>query len=203
MRITPKQIIICKTTIHIISFSIIIYFASLTLNQGFGADPVKGMEHFTGKTALNMLMITLLVSPIAKAFNQGSLMRLRRMLGLYSFYWGTLHFIIYLGLDLYFDFTLLGEEIISRTYLSIGAVSWIVLLILSITSFRRAQQKLGKHWQTLHYWVYLVLILAPIHYYWSVKSNTIEPCIYISISIILLIFRRKVVKKLLPYSKYS
>lgn len=85
MRITPKQITIIKSMVHIFSLIFMIYFVLLTLQGGFGADPVKGMEHFTGKAALNMLILTLLVSPLAKGFRQGLLMKLRRMLGLYSF----------------------------------------------------------------------------------------------------------------------
>ncbi len=190
MRITPKQITIIKSMVHIFSLIFMIYFVLLTLQGGFGADPVKGMEHFTGKAALNMLILTLLVSPLAKGFRQGLLMKLRRMLGLYSFFWATLHFAIYISLDLGFDFSLLGEEIFKRPYLTIGAVCWVILLLLAATSFQKIQRKMGKKWQTLHYWVYLALILAPIHYYWSVKSGLIEPSLYLVVAVLLLIWRK-------------
>ncbi|HIF9080258.1 TPA: protein-methionine-sulfoxide reductase heme-binding subunit MsrQ [Photobacterium damselae] len=190
MRITPKQITIIKSMVHIFSLIFMIYFVLLTLQGGFGADPVKGMEHFTGKAALNMLILTLLVSPLAKGFRQGLLMKLRRMLGLYSFFWATLHFAIYISLDLGFDFSLLGEEIFKRPYLTIGAVCWVILLLLAATSFQKIQRKMGKTWQTLHYWVYLALILAPIHYYWSVKSGLIEPSLYLVVAVLLLIWRK-------------
>lgn len=190
MRITPKQITIFKSMVHIFSLIFMIYFVLLTLQGGFGADPVKGMEHFTGKAALNMLILTLLVSPLAKGFRQGLLMKLRRMLGLYSFFWATLHFAIYISLDLGFDFSLLGEEIFKRPYLTIGAVCWVILLLLAATSFQKIQRKMGKKWQTLHYWVYLALILAPIHYYWSVKSGLIEPSLYLVVAVLLLIWRK-------------
>ncbi|MCG3816093.1 protein-methionine-sulfoxide reductase heme-binding subunit MsrQ [Photobacterium damselae subsp. damselae] len=190
MRITPKQITIIKSMVHIFSLIFMIYFVLLTLQGGFGADPVKGMEHFTGKAALNMLLLTLLVSPLTKGFRQGLLMKLRRMLGLYSFFWATLHFAIYISLDLGFDFSLLGEEIFKRPYLTIGAVCWVILLLLAATSFQKIQRKMGKTWQTLHYWVYLALILAPIHYYWSVKSGLIEPSLYLVVAVLLLIWRK-------------
>lgn len=190
MRITPKQITIIKSMVHIFSLIFMIYFVLLTLQGGFGADPVKGMEHFTGKAALNMLILTLLVSPLAKGFRQGLLMKLRRMLGLYSFFWATLHFAIYISLDLGFDFSLLGEEIFKRPYLTIEAVCWVILLLLAATSFQKIQRKMGKKWQTLHYWVYLALILAPIHYYWSVKSGLIEPSLYLVVAVLLLIWRK-------------
>ncbi|ARR51058.1 protein-methionine-sulfoxide reductase heme-binding subunit MsrQ [Photobacterium damselae subsp. damselae] len=197
MRITPKQITIIKSMVHIISLIFMIYFVLLTLQGGFGADPVKGMEHFTGKAALNMLILTLLVSPLAKGFRQGLLMKLRRMLGLYSFFWATLHFAIYISLDLGFDFSLLGEEIFKRPYLTIGALCWVILLLLAATSFQKIQRKMGKKWQTLHYWVYLALILAPIHYYWSVKSGLIEPSLYLVVAMLLLIWRKDFFMRLL------
>ncbi|HIF9058199.1 TPA: protein-methionine-sulfoxide reductase heme-binding subunit MsrQ [Photobacterium damselae] len=197
MRITPKQITIIKSMVHIFSLIFMIYFVLLTLQGGFGADPVKGMEHFTGKAALNMLLLTLLVSPLAKGFRQGLLMKLRRMLGLYSFFWATLHFSIYISLDLGFDFSLLGEEIFKRPYLTIGAVCWVILLLLAATSFQKIQRKMGKKWQTLHYWVYLALILAPIHYYWSVKSGLIEPSLYLVVAVLLLIWRKDFFMRLL------
>ncbi|HIF9408519.1 TPA: protein-methionine-sulfoxide reductase heme-binding subunit MsrQ [Photobacterium damselae] len=197
MRITPKQITIIKSMVHIFSLIFMIYFVLLTLQGGFGADPVKGMEHFTGKAALNMLLLTLLVSPLAKVFRQGLLMKLRRMLGLYSFFWATLHFAIYISLDLGFDFSLLGEEIFKRPYLTIGAVCWVILLLLAATSFQKIQRKMGKTWQTLHYWVYLALILAPIHYYWSVKSGLIEPSLYFVVAVLLLIWRKDFFMRLL------
>ncbi|HIF9437156.1 TPA: protein-methionine-sulfoxide reductase heme-binding subunit MsrQ [Photobacterium damselae] len=197
MRITPKQITIIKSMVHIFSLIFMIYFVLLTLQGGFGADPVKGMEHFTGKAALNMLILTLLVSPLAKGFRQGLLMKLRRMLGLYSFFWATLHFAIYISLDLGFDFSLLGEEIFKRPYLTIGAVCWVILLLLAATSFQKIQRKMGKKWQTLHYWVYLALILAPIHYYWSVKSGLIDPSLYLVVAVLLLIWRKDFFMRLL------
>ncbi|HIF9109473.1 TPA: protein-methionine-sulfoxide reductase heme-binding subunit MsrQ [Photobacterium damselae] len=197
MRITPKQITIIKSMVHIFSLIFMIYFVLLTLQGGFGADPVKGMEHFTGKAALNMLILTLLVSPLAKGFRQGLLMKLRRMLGLYSFFWATLHFAIYISLDLGFDFSLLGEEIFKRPYLTIGAVCWVILLLLAATSFQKIQRKMGKKWQILHYWVYLALILAPIHYYWSVKSGLIEPSLYLVVAVLLLIWRKDFFMRLL------
>ncbi|HIF9156149.1 TPA: protein-methionine-sulfoxide reductase heme-binding subunit MsrQ [Photobacterium damselae] len=197
MRITPKQITIIKSMVHIFSLIFMIYFVLLTLQGGFGADPVKGMEHFTGKAALNMLILTLLVSPLAKVFRQGLLMKLRRMLGLYSFFWAALHFAIYISLDLGFDFSLLGEEIFKRPYLTIGAVCWVILLLLAATSFQKIQRKMSKKWQTLHYWVYLALILAPIHYYWSVKSGLIEPSLYLVVAVLLLIWRKDFFMRLL------
>ncbi|KJG59818.1 sulfite oxidase subunit YedZ [Photobacterium kishitanii] len=194
-RLTPTRILIMKVVIHAISLLFVTLLVYNTLNGGFGADPVKGIEHFTGKAALNTLILTLLLSPLAKKYKQGGLIRLRRLLGVYSFFWVALHLSAYLALDLNFDWALLGSEIIKRPYLAIGAVSGIILLLLALTSPQAVQRRLGKSWQKLHNWVYLALILSPIHYYWSVKSDIIEPSIYLLICTCLLYCRKQKLSK--------
>ncbi|PSU37710.1 protein-methionine-sulfoxide reductase heme-binding subunit MsrQ [Photobacterium phosphoreum] len=193
-RLTPTRILIMKGVIHAISLFFVAVLVYNTLNGGFGADPIKGIEHFTGKAGLNTLILTLLLSPLAKRYKQGGLIRLRRLLGLYSFFWVILHLSAYLALDLNFDWALLGSEIIKRPYLAIGAVSWTILLLLALTSPKSIQRRLGKSWQKLHNWVYLALLLSPIHYYWSVKSGLIEPTIYLLICAFLLYCRQQKLK---------
>ena len=196
-RLTPTRILIIKVIIHAVSLLFVTELVHNTLNGGFGADPIKGIEHFTGKAALNTLILTLLLSPLAKKYKQGGLIRLRRLLGVYSFFWVALHLSAYLALDLNFDWYLLGSEIIKRPYLAIGAISWIILLLLALTSTQSMQRRLGQHWQQLHNWVYLTLILSPIHYYWSVKSGLIEPTIYLFICLSLLYCRKQKIMNLL------
>ncbi|SMY34550.1 protein-methionine-sulfoxide reductase heme-binding subunit MsrQ [Photobacterium andalusiense] len=190
-RLTPTHILMIKVVIHAISLLFVALLVYNTLNGGFGADPIKGIEHFTGKAGLNTLILTLLLSPLAKRYKQGGLIRLRRLLGLYTFFWVALHLSAYLALDLNFDWALLGSEIVKRPYLAIGAVSWIILLLLALTSTKSAQRRLGKSWQKLHNWVYLTLLLSPIHYYWSVKSGLVEPTFYLLICLFLLYCRKQ------------
>lgn len=190
-RLTPSHILLMKIAIHAVSLFFVAILVYNTLNGGFGADPIKGIEHFTGKAALNTLILTLLLSPLAKKYKQGGLIRLRRLLGVYSFFWVALHLSAYLALDLNFDWYLLGSEIVKRPYLAVGAVSWIILLLLTLTSPQTIQRRLGKYWQKLHNWVYLALILSPIHYYWSVKSDVLEPIIYLLVCALLLSFRKQ------------
>ena len=116
-------------------------------------------------------------------------MKVRRLVGLYSFFWAVLHVVSYIVLDLNLNWGLLASEIVSRPYLSLGAISWLILMLLALTSFSAIQQKMGKHWQKLHNWVYLAVLLAPIHYYWSVKSGLLEPALYIACSLGLLTLR--------------
>lgn len=203
-RLTPIRILIIKVIIHAVSLFFVTVLIHNTLNGGFGADPIKGIEHFTGKAALNTLILTLLLSPLAKKYKQGGLIRLRRLLGVYSFFWVALHLCAYLALDLNFDWRLLGSEITKRPYLAIGAISWVILLLLTLTSTQSMQRRLGKHWQQLHNWVYLALILSPIHYYWSVKSGLIEPTIYLLICLSLLYCRKqKIMNWFVRKNKYQ
>ncbi|MGF1873262.1 protein-methionine-sulfoxide reductase heme-binding subunit MsrQ [Photobacterium indicum] len=200
MKLSPRHIFWLKVVIHIVSLGFLLQLVGQTLTGNLGADPIQGISHFTGKAALNTLMITLLLSPLARYFKQGALVRVRRLVGMYSFFWAALHLSGYLILDLGLDWQLLASEIISRPYLSLGAISWIILASLAITSTQGMQRRLGRRWQKLHNWVYLALLLAPIHYYWSVKSGIVEPSLYILIAITLLSFRWKTFKKWLPSS---
>ncbi|WP_305374749.1 protein-methionine-sulfoxide reductase heme-binding subunit MsrQ [Photobacterium leiognathi] len=194
-KLKPQHITWLKVLIHAISLLFVAILVIQTFNGGFGADPVKGIEHYTGKAALNTLFLTLLISPIARWGKQAAFIKVRRVLGLYSFFWALLHLTIYVSLDLCFDWALIGEEIIQRPYLAIGAVSWVILLLLTLTSTQKIQRKLGTRWQQLHNWVYVALLLSPIHYLWSVKSGITEPVIYLIVACALLYWRKDKLKR--------
>ncbi|PSW05252.1 protein-methionine-sulfoxide reductase heme-binding subunit MsrQ [Photobacterium lipolyticum] len=198
MKITPRQIFWLKVFIHTVSLGFLLLLFGQTLTGNLGADPIEGISHFTGKAALNTLLLTLLISPVARYFKQGSLVKIRRLVGIYSFFWAVLHLAGYLILDLGLNWQLLGSEIISRPYLTLGAISWIILGALAATSSQGMQRRLGRQWQKLHNWVYLALILSPIHYYWSVKSGVIEPGLYLIVATVLLACRWKTFKHWLP-----
>ncbi|WP_318480188.1 protein-methionine-sulfoxide reductase heme-binding subunit MsrQ [Photobacterium leiognathi] len=194
-KLKPQHITWLKVLIHAISLLFVAILIIQTFNDGFGADPVKGIEHYTGKAALNTLFLTLLISPIARWGKQAALIKVRRVLGLYSFFWALLHLTVYVSLDLGFDWALISEEIIQRPYLAIGAVSWVILLLLTLTSTQKIQRKLGTRWQQLHNWVYVALLLSPIHYLWSVKSGITEPVIYLIVACALLYWRKDKLKR--------
>ncbi|MDU1086479.1 MAG: protein-methionine-sulfoxide reductase heme-binding subunit MsrQ, partial [Leclercia adecarboxylata] len=159
---------------------------------GLSADPAKDIQHFTGRTALKFLLATLLVSPLARYAKQPLLIRTRRLLGLWCFAWATLHLTSYAFLELGINnLALLGRELVTRPYLTLGIISWIILLALTLTSTQYAQRKLGRRWQLLHNFVYLVAILAPIHYLWSVKILSPQPIIYAVLAGVLLAWRYK------------
>ncbi|MDI9768506.1 protein-methionine-sulfoxide reductase heme-binding subunit MsrQ [Pantoea dispersa] len=198
MRLTLRHVTLLKVVLHLAAFVPLVYLF-LAANQGWlSADPAKDIQHFTGRMALKLLLATLLVSPLTRYLKQPLLIRTRRLLGLWCFAWACLHLTSYYLLELGYDhLRLLGSEIVSRPYLLLGMISWIILFALAITSFQRAQRKLGRRWQTLHNGIYLVAILAPIHYLWSVKVLSPQPWIYALLALALLGWRYNKLRKLL------
>ena len=179
MRLNVKQITWLKGVLHLAGFLPFIWLFWAGQQGYFSADPAKDIQHFTGRMALKFLLATLLVSPLARYAKQPLLIRTRRLLGLWCFAWATLHLTSYTLLELGINnLALLGSELVSRPYLTLGFISWLILLALAATSTQALQRKLGRRWQTLHNFVYLVAILAPIHYLWSVKILSPQPVIY-------------------------
>ncbi|MCA1178857.1 MULTISPECIES: protein-methionine-sulfoxide reductase heme-binding subunit MsrQ [unclassified Pantoea] len=198
MRLTLRHITLLKVVLHLAAFLPFVYLFMAASQGWLSADPAKDIQHFTGRMALKLLLATLLVTPLTRYLKQPLLIRTRRLLGVWCFAWACLHLTSYYLLELgYNHLQLLGSEIISRPYLLLGMICWLVLFALAITSFQRAQRKLGRRWQTLHNGIYLVAILAPIHYLWSVKVFSPQPWIYALLALVLLGWRYNKLRKLL------
>lgn len=158
-------------------------------NQSLGPNPIREMLHVTGKTALNLLMITLMVSPLRAVTGWVAIQGTRRMLGLFSFAYALLHFLIYAMLELDLDFSDLAREIARRPFIIVGFVALLALIPLAVTSTNKMMRKLGRRWQTLHRLIYPITLLGVWHYYWQVKADIREPLIYAAALVILLGFR--------------
>ena len=154
-----------------------------------GADPVKKLEHECGKTALNLLLLTLAVTPLRNLTGFTQLLRLRRMLGLFAFFYAVVHFTVYLTLDLELNFRTVGADIVKRPYITVGFTALLLLIPLALTSTNRMMRRLGRRWQSLHRLVYLIAILAVWHFYWQVKRDVREPLVYAGILTLLLGYR--------------
>ncbi|AST78016.1 TPA: protein-methionine-sulfoxide reductase heme-binding subunit MsrQ [Citrobacter farmeri] len=192
MRLNAKQITWLKVALHLAGLLPFLWLFWAINSGGLSADPVKDIQHFTGRMALKFLLAALLVTPLARYAKQPLLIRTRRLLGLWCFAWATLHLTSYTLLELgIHNLGLLGRELITRPYLTLGITSWLILFALTLTSTQAAQRKLGKRWQLLHNFVYLVAILAPIHYLWSVKILSPQPIIYALLALLLLACRYK------------
>ncbi|WP_448546696.1 protein-methionine-sulfoxide reductase heme-binding subunit MsrQ [Thalassotalea fusca] len=193
--VKKQQVILLKLLIHGVSLYLVISTFYLAVMDQLGGDPVEALLHFTGMGALNLLLLTLLVSPLAKHFKWAKLMQVRRLLGLYGFFYALVHVISFLAFEVQFDWLFFMEEIIKRPYITVGMTAFVILIALAITSVPRIRRHMGKSWQTLHNYSYLALLLAGVHFYWSVKSDIVEPLIYLGVSIMILALRKDKIKR--------
>ncbi|MBY6188626.1 protein-methionine-sulfoxide reductase heme-binding subunit MsrQ [Marinobacter hydrocarbonoclasticus] len=184
------KLLALKTALHLVCGLPLVYLWLAVQSGAAGGDPVQYIIHFLGMGILNTLLATLLVSPLARWQRWPWLMRVRRLLGLWSFTYALLHLSAFLVFDLLLDWSLLLSEILKRPYISVGMVGFAVLLALAVTSPKGVQRRMGRHWQRLHRWVYLVAVLGPIHFWWSVKSGNWEPALYLSGFVLLLAWRQ-------------
>ncbi|MBA6255546.1 MULTISPECIES: protein-methionine-sulfoxide reductase heme-binding subunit MsrQ [unclassified Colwellia] len=184
-----------KLFIHLAALLPLVNAYYLAFTDQLGADPVEAIIHFTGIGAFNLLLLSLVITPISKRFKISLLVKVRRLVGLYSFTYALLHLTNFLVFEVQFDWLLFLNEIIDRPYITIGMAGLLILLTLAITSISALKKRMGKNWQKLHNWVYLAVIFVGIHFYWSVKSDIIEPSIYLFISITLLALRFEKFKK--------
>ena len=191
------KVLILKVIIHIAALAPLINLYYLAFNDELGADPVEQVIHFTGIGAFNLLLLTLLISPIAKKFRQGFLMQTRRLMGLYAFTYALFHVINFLAFDLQFAWALFLSEILKRPYITIGMLAFLLLCALALTSFNRIKARMGQHWQKLHNLSYLIILLVAVHFYWSVKSELTSPLFYLFLCFVMLFFRYKKLKSLI------
>ncbi|KAF1697814.1 protein-methionine-sulfoxide reductase heme-binding subunit MsrQ [Pseudoxanthomonas koreensis] len=160
-----------------------------TGNDALGADPVAEIEHRTGLWALRLLLLTLAISPLRQLTGQAVLLRFRRMLGLYAFFYACLHLAAYLVLDLGGYWAQVFEEIAKRPYITVGFAAWLLLVPLALTSTLGWMRRLGRRWGQLHRLVYAIAVLAVLHFWWLVKSDVREPALYAAIAAVLLGWR--------------
>lgn len=188
-------LIVAKTLVHLLALTPAAILGwqirqeMLTGSGGLGADPVAEIEHRLGLWALRLLMITLAITPLRQLTGKPVVLRFRRMLGLYTFAYATLHLAAYLVLDLRGYWTQIFEEIVKRPYITVGFAAWLLLVPLAVTSTQASMRWLGRRWGLLHRAVYLVAILAVLHFWWLVKSDIREPALYAGILIALLGWR--------------
>ena len=166
--------------------------AARTVGFGsLGANPVQEVLHILGKTGLNLLLITLAVTPLQKLTGLRWLVSLRRALGLAVFGYIVLHAITYVALDLQFAWSTLFVDITQRPYITVGVAALILLVPLAVTSTNAMQRRLGRRWLKLHRLVYVIGILGVVHFFWQVKITTVEPLVYTFILIVLLGYRAR------------
>jgi sulfoxide reductase heme-binding subunit YedZ len=159
-------------------------------HRGLGANPIEFVTHSTGDWTMIILVISLGVTPLRRILNQPELIRFRRMLGLFAFSYGSLHFITYIWLDKFFDLSEMIHDIAKRPFITAGFTGFILLIPLAVTSTTGWIRRLGgRNWQRLHKSVYVIAIAGVIHYYWLVKSDIRKPVMYGVVVFTLLAYR--------------
>ena len=154
-----------------------------------GANPVETVEHETGEWALRFLLLSLCASPITRQFKWLWPIRLRRMIGLFAFFYVCCHLLAYLWFDHAWVWRDIFNEFFDKPFITAGVLCFLVLLPLAITSNRWSVRTLGKRWKALHNWVYFAAMFAVLHYVWLAKGDRIEPVVYLVITCVLLAFR--------------
>ena len=158
--------------------------------QNLGANPIEFITHKTGDWTLRFLLITLAVTPLRQLLGRPELIRFRRMLGLFAFFYGCLHLLTYLWLDKFFDGADILKDIAKRPFITAGFLGFIVMAPLAATSTKGWIRRLsGRRWQLLHRLIYLSAVAGVVHYYWLVKSDVRLPVMYGAIAVVLLGYR--------------
>ena len=171
----------------LLPFTILVYNV---LASSIPGDPVEVMTEVTGQWALRFLLLTLAVTPLRRLFNIPDLIKFRRMLGLYSFFYAFCHLLIYIIFDQFFDWAEILGDILERKYIFAGMLALVLMIPLAITSTNGWVKRLGgKRWQKLHKLVYLIGVAAVTHFIWLVKADYTQPAIYALILTILLVYR--------------
>jgi len=160
------------------------------LHDGLGANPIELITHSTGDWTLILLLCTLAVTPLRQLTRQYWLIGVRRMVGLFAFFYGTLHFLTYIWLDKFFDFGEVWKDVAKRPFITIGFSAFVLMIPLALTSTAGWIRRLGgKNWQRLHRIVYATGIFAVVHYYWLVKADKRKPLEYAFVLAVLLSYR--------------
>lgn len=175
-----------KAALFIASLFPLLRLAWLGFTGNLGANPIEFITRSLGTWTLVFLLLTLTITPLRQLSGWNWLARLRRMAGLYAFFYALLHFITYIWLDQFFDFAAILKDVIKRPFITIGFAAFVMLIPLAITSTNAMMKRLGKNWAKLHKLVYPIAIFAVIHYWWLVKKDITQPLIYAALLSVLL-----------------
>ncbi len=179
MPVSPRfRRFLVKAFVFAVSLSPAMYLAVAAVMNALGANPIKTITEETGTWTLRFLAVTLAVTPIRRWAGWNPIQRFRRMLGLFAFFYGTLHLLTYVWLDQFFAVPDILKDIAKRPFITVGVAAFTLMVPLAITSTAGWIRRLGRRWQTLHRLVYVSAILGVVHYWWLVKADTARPFRY-------------------------
>jgi sulfoxide reductase heme-binding subunit YedZ len=186
---TPKQLTLLKVVVFVLA---LVPLARIVLLAGDTANPLEFITHGTGDWTLYLLCITLAVTPVRRLSGLNWLLKLRRMLGLFAFFYATLHFITFVWFDHFFDLAAIWKDVRKRPFITVGFAAFVLLIPLAATSTNAMVRRLGaKRWQALHRLIYLIAPLGVLHYWWmkAAKNNIGKPLLFAVIVALLLAVR--------------
>ena len=172
--------------LSLVPFLIITY--KIFFNK-LGPEPVKEITHFTGEWTLIFICLTLSMSPLQKFTNLNYWIKIRRMLGLFVFFYASLHLLTYVGIDHRFNWQPIFDDVVKKKYIFVGFAAWILLIPLTITSSKKMVLLLKQNWKKLHRLIYVIAILGSLHFIWLSKTIYFKPLIYFVLITFLLILR--------------
>lgn len=184
-----------KRFIFILSLWPLLSISINIFQDTLGANPIEFIERHFGKWTLIFLCLTLSMTPLRRITNISQWILYRRMLGLFVFFYASIHLLCYIALDYHFDWVDIKNDIIKHRYVLVGFLGWLLLLPLAITSSDKMIRKLKANWKLLHRLIYVIAILGVLHFIWLVKKDITEPLIYAAIVSILLILRLNIFRR--------
>ena len=187
----PFVFILCLWPLGIIILDI--YYNNL------GAEPVKKIMNHFGEWTLIFICLTLTMSPLKRITNLSFWIKFRRMLGLFVFFYATVHLLTYVGLDYRFDWDPIINDVLKKKYIFIGFSAWLLLIPLAITSSQKMIKLLKNNWKRLHRLIYMIAIFGSLHYIWLSKTIFFKPLVYLVIILVLLALRIKIKKRNVNY----
>lgn len=177
---------LAKAAVHVAALLPLLSMVRDALGDALGADPVAALTHRTGDWALRLLLACLAMTPLRRVLGQAWPIRFRRLLGLYAFFYATLHLAVYVVLDLNGYWAQVLDDIAKRPFITVGFTAWVLLLALAATSTRGWQRRLGRRWGQLHRAVLVAAALGVLHFAWGVKADLREPLLYAGVLAVLL-----------------
>jgi sulfoxide reductase heme-binding subunit YedZ len=191
MRFGPRQLLWAKWIVFGLSLLPLLRLIALGFQDRLSANPIEFITRATGDWTLYFFCLTLAVTPLRRLTGLNALIRFRRMLGLFTFFYASLHFLTFIWFDHFFDLTEMVSDILKRPFIAMGFSAFVLLVPLALTSNDFMLRKLGRRWSVLHRLIYLIAILALLHFWWmrAGKNNFIEPLVIGAVVVVLLVLR--------------
>ena len=178
-----------KPSIFFMALIPFIWLLLKVFQNDLGPDPAQALSIETGEWALRFLLLTLAITPFRQIFRMAEIARLRRMIGLFAFFYASIHFLSWMAFILAFRWLAIAEELVERPYITVGFLAYVILFLLGVTSTNSMVRRLGKNWKRLHKFVYAASILAIVHLLWILRTDVTEAVIYGILLAILLGYR--------------